>query len=150
MSLADAGHGTLVAWEGSPVGTPGTFITIGELGGDITPPPLSRTPTEVTPHNNDIDFYIMGVMRREPLTFTINLRQSGEMTHNLVSGLIKGVVDKVYTGWRITFPDATEWIFSGFVMNVAPVAPVREGALTADVSVRPSGPHEIDSTIFGS
>jgi hypothetical protein len=140
MSQGLSSHGTLIAR-----GTGGSFTTIGELGGDIIPPALQRPITEITPHNDDIDSYVVGVLRRGEVTFTINFLPS-DATHNETAGLIKSMLDKTYDGFRVTFPDTTEWIFSGFVSNFAPSATVREGALTADVSIRPSGPQKIADT----
>lgn len=146
MSDAIASHGTLVAWEGSPA-SGGSFTTIAELG-DITPPPLTTPSTEVTPQNDGIDSYVLGVRRRGEMTFPLNFLPSGEATHDDLTGLTKGWIDKVKTGFRVTFPDGLDWIFSGFITNVASAAPAREGALSADVSIRPSGPHKIGDQII--
>ncbi len=69
--------------------------------------------------------------------------------HDHLTGLQKAIIDNLKDGYRLTFPDATVWIFSGYVSNVAPTAPAREGVLSADVTLRPTGPHQIDSLIIG-
>jgi len=146
MSNALSSHGTLIARETAP----GVFTTIGELG-DITPPPLTRPSTEVTPQNDKIDSYVMGVIKRGEATFPINFIPSGESTHDAVTGILKAYADKSLDGYKITWPDAsnTTWIFSGYVANFATAAPAREGAVSADVTLRPSGGHIIDGTAIG-
>jgi len=146
MSDAISAHGTLIARE---VTTAGVFVVIGELGGDITAPPFNRASTEVTPHNDNIDGYVMGVLRRGEATFPINFLPShATKGHDAVSGLQFALIENRFDGYQLTYPDGSEWIFSAFVMNIGPTAPAREGALTADVTVRPSGPHQIDGVII--
>lgn len=141
MTQGMAGHGTLIQRYS------GSWTTIAELGGDIAPPALTRSSTEITPHNDDIDSYIMGVARRGEITFTLNFLPD-DATHDHLTGLIKAWIDKSFDGYKIIFPDTTEWIFSGFIGNFAPTAPVREGALTADVMIRPSGPHIMEGVLI--
>ena len=148
MSDAVGSHGTLIARE---VTTPGTFVTIGELGGDITAPAMNRASTEVTPHNDEIDSYVMGVLRRGEATFPINfLPSNASKGHDAITGLQKALIDNQLDGYQLTYPDGSVWIFSGFVMNIGPTAAVREGTLAADVTVRPSGLHKIDDQIIGT
>lgn len=145
MTNALSSHGTLIARETAP----GVFTTIGELG-DITPPPLTRPSTEVTPQNDNIDGYVMGVIKRGEATFPINFIPSGEATHDATTGLLKAFADKSLDGYRITWPDTSTWIFSGYVANFATSAPAREGGLSADVTLRPSGGHILDGTAIGT
>jgi hypothetical protein len=141
MSEGLSSHGTLIQKYN------GSWTTIAELGGDIVPPALSRPVTEITPHNDDIDSYVMGVARRGEVTLTLNFLPS-DATHDHLTGLIKAWIDNSFDGYKVVFPDSSEWIFSGFIGNFAPTAPVREGALTADVMIRPSGPHIIDGVVI--
>jgi hypothetical protein len=143
MSDALSSHGTLIAREISA----GNFVTIGELG-DITPPGLTRPSTEVTPQNDKIDAYVVGVLKRGEMTFPINFVPT-DGTHDEATGLIKAMDSKALDGYRITWVDSTTWIFSGYVTNFQPAAPAREGGLTADVTIRPSGGHIIEGTPIG-
>ncbi len=143
MSDALSPHGTLIARETAP----GVFTTIGELG-DLTPPALQRPSTEVTPHNDNIDGYVVGVLKRGEVTFPINFIPT-DGTHDESTGLIKSMDDSALDGWRITWVDATTWVFSGYVTNFAPSAPAREGVFSADVTIRPSGGHIIEGTAIG-
>jgi hypothetical protein len=121
-------HGTVVSRNGDP---------IAELR-DITPPPLSRNPIETTTHNSDDDSYVVGIRRKGELQFALNFLPSGEATHDAVAGLMKAWADGSKDEYRIDFPDGAWWLFSGFVSNISPSAPV-DGALSANVSIRPSG-----------
>ena len=146
MGLGISAHGTIIARETSP----GVFTDIGELG-DLTPPSLSRNPLETTTHNDDIEQFAMGVLRRTDVTFPINFIASGAIgaTHNHLTGLYQSIIAHETCGWQIRFPDGDVWIFSGAVSNVGKKAPV-DGALTADVSIRPSGLMKINNTIIGT
>lgn len=141
MSEAIASHGTLLAFEA----TPGeAFTTIAELA-DIAPPPLQSPSTEVTPHNEDIDSYVIGVRRRGEMTVQLNFLHT-ETTHDeAATGLMGHWIAKTKTGYRLTFKDTGIWIFSGFVTNFVPVTPVREGAQTANVTFRPTGAMSIEA-----
>jgi hypothetical protein len=142
MSDAISAHGTKVEVQMTPGGA---FDEIGEIGGDIVPPSLSRNAVEVTTHNDDIDAYIAGVLRRGEMTFPINFIASGTQLHDETTGLYKLIIDNTKTGFKVTFPDNDFWIFSGYVTNIAKRAPV-DGALTADVTIRPTGPMIINVT----
>lgn len=126
-------HGTVIARKGS--GDP-DFIDIGEIG-DITMPGLSRNEFETTSHNQDIDSYVLGVLRREPVTFPIFFNKN-DATHNAATGLQKAIIDNDVDAYRITQPDGQEWIFSGGVQAMTQAAPV-DGVQTANVTIRPTG-----------
>ena len=156
MSQAVAGHGATIAVEADPTGAPGVFTTIAELNGDITWPELSRGETDVTPHQDTIDTWVLGILRRGLLTFSVNFIFDGA-THDHLTGLHEAIVLNEVRGYRLRGPAGTiaddgtdEWVASGQVQAIAQVAPVREGARTADVSVRFSGAMEIDGVPYGT
>ena len=132
MSDAISAHGTLVARQ---VAGTGAFTDVAELR-DITPPALTRNQIETTNQNDDDDSYVVGIRRRGDLTFNLGFLPSGA-AHGISSGLMKSWEDGQLDGWRVTFPDGGVWIFSGYITNIAPTAPVDDG-LTADVSIRPT------------
>lgn len=140
-TLELAAHGTLVAYEATPGGA---FSTIGFLNGDIQPPGLERPSTEVTPHNAGIDYHVLGRLMRSEVTLGVSFIPSNS-THDETTGLQAMVINKTETGYRVTYPDASVIIFSGWCRLFQPTSPVREGALTAAVTLRPSGPHKIGS-----
>lgn len=147
MGIGISAHGTIIAR--ATAAAPLVFTDIGELG-DLTPPSFSRNAIETTTHNDDIDQFVGGVLRRGEATFPVNFIASGAIggTHNHLTGLYQSIIDHETCGWRITFPDGDVWFFSGFVSNVGKRAPV-DGALTADVTIRPSGKMYIGGVLIG-
>jgi hypothetical protein len=127
MSNAISAHGTIVERNG---------VEIGELR-DITPPALTRNTFDTTTQNDDDDSYVVGIRRKGELSFTINFLQSGEVSHGAVSGLLAAYLNGSKDLYKITFPDSSYWMFSGFLSNIAPKAPV-DGELSADVTIRPT------------
>ena len=127
-SNAISAHGTIIKRNGT---------AIAELR-DITPPPLTRKPIETTMHNSDDDSYVVGIRRKGELQFMLGFLPSGETSHNAVTGLMKAWADGSQDLYEIDFPDGATWLFSGFVSNIAPKAPV-DGGLEANISIRPSG-----------
>jgi hypothetical protein len=121
-------HGTIVKRNGED---------IAELR-DITPPPLSRKPLETTTHNSDDDSYVVGIRRKGELQFVVNWLPSGEATHDASTGLLDAWAQGSKDEYVIEFPDGATWLFSGFVTNIAPKAPV-DGVQEASISIRPSG-----------
>lgn len=138
------GHGTKIAVQLTPGGS---FTNIAEQG-DITPPALSRNEFDSTTQLEDIDSYVLGVLRRSTVTVAMNFIPTEE-THDEQTGLYKLMIDNTMTGWRFTFPDATAWIASGQVTNIQPTAPV-DGKLSANVTLRFSGAMTINGVEVGA
>jgi len=136
-------HGTIIRRQNDGVGA---FVEIANLG-DITPPSVGRNSIEMTTHNNDIDQYVQGVLRRGEVTFPMNFIPT-DPTHDHLTGLYKSVIDHQVDGWQLEFPDGTDWLFSGGISNIAPTAPV-DGRLSANVSIRPTGPMMMDGVLVG-
>jgi hypothetical protein len=153
MSQAVAGHGATIAYEADPSGSPGTFTVIAELNGDITWPELNRPETETTPHQDDIDDWVLGRLGRGPLTFSVNFIYD-DPTHDHLTGLYKKIIDNELFGLRLRGPGGTaaddEWIASGHVQAITQMSPVREGARTADVTVRLRKQQIIDGVSVGT
>lgn len=134
MPSAISAQGTLVAR--APEATPTVFATIGELR-NITPPPLTRKAIETTSHNEVEESFVVGIRRKGELSFQIGFLPSLS-SHDEVAGLIYSWQQGDCDIWRITYPDGSTMLFSGYVSNIAPSAPVDDG-LVADVTVRPTG-----------
>ena len=128
-------HGTIIARQAN--GT-GAFVDIGELG-DITPPPLTRNPIEALSQTDNDDYYVVGMRRTGEMTFGINFNPT-LAAHDHVAGLIYSWEQGYNDGWRVTYPDAdaSTLIFSGYITNIAPSAPI-DGILSASVTIRPTG-----------
>lgn len=133
MSDAISAQGTLIARQN--LGS-GAFVNVAELR-DITPPPVTRNPIETTNQNDSDDSYVVGIRRKGDLAFTLGWLP-GDPSHDEIAGLHKSYNDAQKDGWRITYPDTSTWIFSGYITNIGPSAPVDDG-LVADVTIRPSG-----------
>jgi len=135
-------QGTLLARSPDPawVGSGSTsFTEIAELR-EITPPALTRNTIEMTTHNEDDDAYVVGIRRHGDLSFNVNFVPDN-VTHDHSTGLQAAWFSGERNIYRLTYPDGTQWLFSGFVTNFAPSAPV-DDRLSADVTIRPTGRHD--------
>ena len=139
---ARSSHGTLIYHQ--PAATPGVFNLISEIG-DISDVGTSRNETDVSVHNEDIDTYVLQLMRRQPLAFPINWVATDPSHQALLESHYNGDVD----GWRIVFPDDEEIICSGGISSMGAPAPV-EGALRRNVAVRPTGLFSYNGSIVGA
>ena len=146
MSEGMSAQGTLIEvsldpnWpQTAPVGGTVTFEVIGELR-DITAPALTRNTIELTNHNNSDDEYIVGIRRHGDLTFNVNFVPTNG-SHDHLTGLQKKWFDGTRDIYKLTYPDGTSWLFSGFVTNFGASAPV-DDRLSADVTIRPTGRHD--------
>jgi hypothetical protein len=146
MTQAISSHGTLIA-RAPGGGDPLDFTDIAELG-DIAPPALTRNEFDATTQDKDIDSYVLGVLRRGAMTVPINFLPTNG-THDHLTGLYKAMIDNSIDGYRITFPDDTEWVLSGQVQNIEPTAPV-DGKLSAEVTIRFTGAMMIDGVVIGA
>lgn len=150
MSIAVAGHGATLAIELDPVGAPGVFTTIAELNGDLTGLGLSRPVTETTPHEDDIDSHVTGVLKREPWSFTVNYIHANT-THD---ALREAILTQLRMGFRFRGPGGTdntdEIIASGEVTAWNETNPVREGARTAEVTAVMSKAMKVDGVLYGN
>jgi len=123
----------------APVEGSVSFTEIAELR-DITPPGLTRNMIEMTTHNEADDAHVVGIRRHGELTFNVNFVPTNA-THDHSTGLQKAWFDGTRDIYRITYPDGSQWLFSGFVANFEPDAPV-DDRLSADVTIRPTGKHD--------
>lgn len=145
MSFGISAQGTVIArsfdpnWpDEAPVGGSVLFEDIAELG-DITPPGLTRNPIETTTHNQQDDRYIVGVRRHGELSMNLNFVPT-DASHDHLTGLQQAWFDGTRDIYRLTYPDGSIWLFSGFVINFEPDAPV-DDRLSVDVTIRPTGMH---------
>ena len=138
---ARSSHGTLIYHQ--PAATPGAFTVISELG-DISDVGTSRNSTDVSVHNEDIDTFVLGIMRRDNVSFPINWVAANASHIALLTSHYNGHVD----GWKVTFPDGDEIIFSGGIANMGAPAPV-DGALRRTVAIRPTGLFKYNDSLVG-
>lgn len=142
-----SGHGTLVAIQLTPGGA---FTDIAEMG-DVTPPSLERNEFDATVQQENIDSYVLGVLRRSAFTLALNFIPDNN-TQDHLTGLQALLIANTITGFRVRFPQVTptlDWIMSGAVKSFVPKAPV-DGKLSADVTIRLSGLMKIGTVTVGT
>lgn len=153
LTAAQAGHGATIAMELTPVATPGVFTVIAELNGDIKWPDVTRPETDVTSHQSTIDNWIFGVMQRGPLTFSVNFVYN-TATHDHLTGLYYAMLINERRGFRLRGPNGSagvdEWVASGNIQSITNTSPIREGARSAEVTVRLSGPMIVGAVAYGT
>lgn len=149
--LAEAGHGVSIAVELDPTLSPGVFTDIPEVMGDVNWPVVSLPMSNVTAHNDGIDYHIVGVPTREPFTFGVHYA-AGNAVHEALRAM---PFDAVKRGWRSRGPAGSsgvdEVIASGYLQSFGPIVhPAREGPRTANVAVQLSGLMKLNTTIYGA
>lgn len=133
MTLAISSHATLIDVQL----TPGAAFTEIAEQGDIKPPAMSRNEFDATTQNINIDAHVLGTLRRGAFTQPLNFLPDNN-THDHLTGVFKLLINNTVTGWRIRYPDTTQWILSGQVQALEPGAPV-DGKLSLDATIRFSG-----------
>jgi len=140
-------HGTVIERRPGPSILDADWEPIGEIG-DITMPGFTRNEFETTSHNQDIDSYVLGVLRREPVTFPVFFNRN-DPTHDAATGLQHAIITNSFDGYRITAPDGQVIVFSGGVQAMTQTAPV-DGVQTANVTIRPSGAFLLNGVVVGA
>lgn len=144
-----SGHGALI--QRAPIATPTTFTTIAELG-DITLPGLDHNEFDALQHNQNIDSFILGVLRRDLMTIKLNFLPS-DPTHDHLTGLIKATTTNPVPmdGFKIIFPDLVNtWVASGQVKSMNNIVLPVDGLSTADAAIRFSGRMVINGVLIGT
>ena len=135
MAQGIGSHGTLIAMQ--PGGT-GAFTEIAEIG-DIQMPGFMRNDFDITSQGRNIDTYVMGVLRREPVTFPMFFNAAIASQVLLRTAMFdSNNATNMINGFRITTPDSDVLIFSGGVKELKRTQPV-DGVQTANVVIRPTG-----------
>jgi hypothetical protein len=148
-SLAVSGHGTLIAR--APAATPTVFTEIAQLG-DIQLPGFTRNEFDVTVQNLNIDNYVMGIPRRNATTFPMNFLALNP-THDHIQGLVKAYMDNSFDGYKFTLTSGgaiyMSYVYSGNVKAIENMKAPVDGPLTADVTLRFSGPYTVNGVVIG-
>ncbi len=132
-------HGTIIARQDNGAGA---FVNVGELL-SVNSPARSREEIDTTSLADDIDYYIPGgIERRESVTLNVQVDPDGASYGSLEASFQAGQTD----GWRITYPDNSELIFSGFISAMGGLQADMDNKLTEDITVRPSGAY-IDTNV---
>lgn len=143
-----SGHGARLLR--APSATPSTFTEIAEIG-DLTMPGLDHNEFAADTHNEHIDKWAMGILRRELMTVRLNFLPS-DPTHDHLTGLLKAVSThpSPLDGFRAIFPDSINtWTASGHVKSVTGITLPVDGLSTADVGIRFTGRMVINGVLIG-
>lgn len=126
----------------------GNTVEIMELG-DIQMPGLTRNEFDITSHNRDIDAYLFGVQRRNPVTFPVFFN-AAIFSHRMLRVLCANndVTTQMLNGFEVEGPDGEIIIFSGGVKEVTQTNPV-DGVQTAQVTVRATGNYILNGVEYG-
>lgn len=122
-------HGTLLKRAGA---------TIAEVK-DISGPNFSRGSIETTSHSSPGAWkeFILGTKENGEITFSVNFIPT-DATHSATAGLLYDFINNVLGTYTLTFPDASVWTCTAYVMAFGVTAPV-EGVLGANVTLKLSG-----------
>lgn len=133
-------HGAIFSFEATPGGG---YVEVGEVG-DIVDPGQMRNEFDVTVHGLDIDNYILGVLRRDPLTITVFWNRA-VATHDAMRTALQ---NNTFVGFKMEYPDGDDWVGSGFVRQITRNQPV-DGPQSANVQIRLSGPFYLNGVLIG-
>lgn len=151
MTLARSSHGTIVAVQLTPSAS---FTDIAELG-DISLPGMERNEFDAVTQNINIDAYVLGILRREPVMVPLNFLPSNS-THDHLTGVQYLCINNTVTGWRFTVPAISGgdggivWIASGQVKSVSNIKAPADGKLSAELTIRLSGLMTIGAVTVGT
>lgn len=128
------GHGTKL--QRSDDGTAnGNFASVGTIR-DITPPSVTRDAVQST-HQESLERwheFIGGMKDGGELEFAMTFDPASAETIAFLNDLNANT-----TGfYKVVYPDATEWGFSGLVTAISPETPVEE-KMEASVTIKLSG-----------
>lgn len=109
---------------------------VSNIGG----PNLSVDTVDVTTHDSTAAWeeHVATILRTGDLTLDIVYDPAGVTHYASAGGVVYRLENRQFTWFDLTFPNGTNWSFSGYVTGFTPGAPV-EGALTAAVTIKITG-----------
>ncbi len=119
------------------VGTPLVYTTVGQVI-DMTLPELSRDAKDATHYKSPDRWreYIGGLRDTGEVSVTVQFADPTDL------GTLMGDLQAdTPVAYRIEFPDATTWSFTGLVTKAAPVVPLEE-RMTCEFAIKLSGKPE--------
>lgn len=113
--------------------TPGTYTVIGSVTA-LKPPALKRNVIDVTAHDSPGEWmeFIGGLKDAGEVSLDINYNPA---VHDTLTADFALTTTK---NWKITFPDATTWIFAVVLTGFAPNAPY-DDKLSATLTFKVTG-----------
>jgi len=102
-------------------------------------PGLSLDTEDVTTHDSTGGWEeVVGtILRSGELSMDI-VYDPADATADATTGLVYAMENRISCFFKVTFPDTTEWSFTGYVTGFEPSAPA-DGALTASVTIKVNG-----------
>lgn len=148
---AQSAHGVRAAAETDPVGLPGVYEDVGGLRGDPNFLNLTRAATEVTSHDDDIDLYVKGVLKRGEVPVKVNYDKGNAVHIKLRNLMLTGLNFKMKFYGAGGVPGTDEVIFNdGFLASWNQTNPEREGERSAEGMYRSSGSMSVDGVTYPS
>lgn len=146
LTQAISAHGTIWSYQQ----TPGSVFTPVAQVGDIVPPEFMRKEFDSTVHGQNIDAYVLGVLRRGQMTVPLNWLPK-DPTHDHLTGMYAQIINNTITGHQVSFPTTPviNWVMSGQVQSLKPKAPV-DGKMELAVTLRFTGLMSIGGVIIGT
>lgn len=146
MAQGISSHGLTL--EMKPAGS-STWTEIAEVG-DFQEPGFTRNEFDITSHNRDIDTYVLGVMRRDPVTFPMFFNKAITSQQLLQTAMLNGnSLTNMTNGFRVTSADGEVLVFSGGVKEFKKTSPV-DGVRTANVVIRATAEFRLDGVEYGA
>lgn len=114
--------------------TPGVYTVIGSVTA-LKPPALKRNTIDVTAHDSAGEWmeFIGGLKDAGEVSFDINYNPA---VHDTIA--ITDFAVSTTKNWKITFPDATTWIYAAVLTGFAPNAPY-DDKLSATLTFKVTG-----------
>lgn len=132
LTQAISAHGTIWSYQQTPGGV---FTPVAQVG-DITPPEFMRKEFDSSVHGQNIDAYVLGILRRGQMSVNLNWLPN-DPTHGSLTGMYNLITSNTITGHQLLFPSSPSlaWIMSGQVQSLKPKAPV-DGKLETVCTLR--------------
>jgi hypothetical protein len=145
MAQGISSHGTIIS-----IMPPGEtdWTEISELG-DIAGLGFTKNEFDITSHNRNIDTWVTGVLRRQPITFPCFFNRAIAAHVLLQEAMLDNdPLQNMTYGFRVEHTDEGLLVFSGGVREMAETAPV-DGVKTANVTIRATGIFILDGEVYG-
>lgn len=149
------GHGVVMSLELDPNGAPGVFTAIPNITSNIDQPKHDRPETNITPHDNTIDFWQLGTILRDPLACKATF-DFDHAAHDHVTGIQKLHNSGVTFGVKLQGPNYPNGDSSGYYMSSGQMKtfqimqPNLQGPRDLDFTIRLTGPEIIYTPARGA
>ena len=130
---ADIGFGTEFHRFDATLATP-DYELVGQLV-DITPPNLTRDTFDRTHHQSPKRFREFGAALLDAGEMSLSVQMSGP---GGLTSFIEDMTTAEVVKYKMVWPDATEWLFDGYVIAVTPETPIDDKQM-ASITIKLTG-----------